>query len=372
MIGNLNATGSRNATISRNGAVRNGTVRNGTVRNGTVRPTRTAAVKTFDEIVLPGGVRDLIGDALQAFPNPVDDIDRSLASLHVIFARLPVDQLQQILDFGRHVDAPGVMLVRNLPVDPDLPPTPIDGGPSTDKRTFVAECVLLGLSQLLGEPVGFTTEKDGRLVHDVVPVPAGATTQTNQSSSVFLNFHNDIVHDEVGRYDTSNPDFLVLNCLRQDEGKEAATYYADARDISRGLDPDTAETLRAPLFRLNAPGSYVRDFADGSDVLSNPMGVISGPSYSPEIAISANGVRALTGDAEQALHDLQRTCRGVAHRVMLEPGTALLINNRKGLHARSQFFARHNGRDRWLQRTYLRRSLWNIRYRATPGDRRVH
>jgi L-asparagine oxygenase len=340
--------------------------------NGTLSPTRTAAVKTFDEIVLPGEVRDWIGNALRSFPDPVDDIDRSLASLHVVFSRLPLDQLQQILDFGRHVDTPGVMLVRNLPVDPDLGPTPADGGPSTDKKTFVAECVLLGVSQLLGEPVGFTTEKAGRLVHDVVPVSAGSTTQTNQSSAVFLNFHNDIVHDEVGRYDISNPDFLVLNCLRQDAEKEAATYYADARDISRSLDPRTVQTLRAPLFQLNAPGSYVRDFADGADVLSTPVGVISGPSHSPEVAISANGVRGLTGEAEEALNDLQRTCRAVAHQVRLEPGTALLINNRKGLHARSQFAARHNGRDRWLQRTYLRRSLWNIRYRAMPGDRRVH
>jgi L-asparagine oxygenase len=355
-MGSITMTGNLTTTVS---------------RNSTVRPTR-ATVKTFNEIVLPDEVRDWIGNELQSFPNPGDDIDRSLARLHVTFSRLPVDQLQQILDFGRHVDSPGVMLVRNLPVDPDLPPTPVDGGPSTDKQTFVAECVLLGLSQLLGEPVGFTTEKSGRLVHDVVPVSAGSTTQTNQSSAVFLNFHNDTVHDEVGRYDVSNPDFLVLNCLRQDPEKEAATYYADARDISRSLDPRIAETLRTPRFRLNAPGSYVRDFAGGADVLSDPVGVISGPSTSPEIAISANGVRGLTREAAEALDELQRTCRAVAHQVRLEPGSALLINNRKGLHARSQFSARHDGRDRWLQRTYLRRSLWNIRYRVTPGNRRVH
>jgi L-asparagine oxygenase len=332
----------------------------------------TAFNKTFDEIVLADEVRDAIGSALQSFPNPVDDIDRSLARLHVIFSRLPIGQLQGVLDFGRHVDSPGVTLVRNLPVDPDLPATPVDGGPSTNKKTFVAEAVLLGLSQLLGEPVGFTTEKGGRLVHDVVPVSAGATTQTNQSSHVFLNFHNDIVYDKAGRYDVSNPDFLVLNCLRQDPGQEAVTYYADARDISRNLDRHIVQTLRAPLFRLNAPGSYVRDVAHGADVLSRPSAVISGPSRSPEVVISANGVQGLTQEAEQALKDLQRACRAVAHQVRLESGTALLINNRKGLHARSQFLAQHGGRDRWLQRTYLRRSLWSIRHRGTPGDRRVH
>jgi L-asparagine oxygenase len=323
-------------------------------------------------MVFTDEVRDAIGAALLPLPNPVTDIDRSLARLHAVFVPLPTGQLQAILDFGRHVDTAGVMLVRNLPVDPDLPATPTDGEPSPDKKTFVAEAALLGLSQLLGEPVGFTTEKRGRLVHDVVPVSAGASTQTNQSSHVFLNFHNDIVFDEVGRYDVSNPDFLVLSCLRQDARREAVTYYADARDVSGHLDSRVLQTLRDPLFQLNAPGSYVRDVANGVDVLSQPVPVISGPTHCPEIAVSANGVRGLTPAAEQALTELQRTCREVAHQVKLEPGTALLINNRKGLHARSQFTAQHDGYDRWLQRTYLRRSLWNIRYRATGDDRRVH
>ena len=335
-------------------------------------PGRTVPAVTFEEFVLADEVRDAIGIELESFPNPVAEIDRSLARLHAIFARLPIGQLQGILDFGRHVDTPGVALVRNLPVDPSLPDTPVDGEPSKDKKTFVSEAVLLGLSQLLAEPVGFTTEKAGHLVHDVVPVSAGATSQTNQSSAAFLNFHNDTVYDAIGRYDVSNPDFLVLNCVRQDAAKEAVTYYADARDISQNLSPETLRTLREPLFRLNAPGSYVRDVAQGADVLSDPLAIISGPAHCPEIVISANGVRGLTQEADQALKDLQQACHEVAHEVRLEPGTALLINNRKGLHARSQFFAQHDGNDRWLQRTYLRRSLWNIRYRGTEGDRRVH
>jgi L-asparagine oxygenase len=333
--------------------------------------TRPAApaVQTLGDIALPDATRDAIGRELLAFPNPVTDIDHSLTRLHTVFAALPPEQLGAVLDFGRHVGTPGVAVVRNLPVDPELPATPTDGGPSRDKRTFVAESVLLGLSQLLGEPVGFTTEKDGQLVHDVVPVHTGAASQTNQSSQVFLNFHNDIVHDEIGRYDVSNPDFLVLLCLRQDAEGQAATHYADARDVTRALDPAVLAVLREPLFRLNAPGSYVRDVAGGTEVLADPAPVISGPADAPEIAISANGVRGLTDAAEAALTELQRTCREVAHRVVLEPGTALLINNRKGLHARSPFTARHDGQDRWLQRTYLVRSLWRIRYRAHPNPR---
>ncbi|WP_446047174.1 TauD/TfdA family dioxygenase [Streptomyces olivaceus] len=331
-----------------------------------------AAPQTLALIDVPDSARDTLGRELAAEPDATLDIDRSMARYHQIFAGLPLEQLQRILDFGRHNETPGVGYVRNLPIDPELPPTPSNGGPAPDKKTFVAEGVLLGLSGLLGEPVGFLTEKNGQLVHDVIPVAGGAKTQTNQGSTVFLNFHNDIVHDAVGRYDVSNPDFLVLSCLRADHEGVAATHYADARDIVRALDSRTLELLRSPLFRLNAPGSYVRDVAGGREVLSDPVAMISGPEQFPEISSSANGVQAMTTAAEAALDRLQAACRETAHQVFLRPGEALLINNRKGLHARTPFTARYDGADRWLQRTYVRRSQWLIRYRQTEGARRVH
>ncbi|MET9855163.1 TauD/TfdA family dioxygenase [Streptomyces sp. NPDC006450] len=331
-----------------------------------------APVETFTRITLPDAVRDALGERLLQVTDPLADIDFSMARWLQIFAGLPTEVFQQLLDFGRHIDTAGVALVENLPVDPSVPATPTDGGPSREKSTWVAEGVLLGLSGLLGEPIGVLTEKAGRLVHDVIPVAGGATTQTNQGSEVFLNFHSDITHDVIGRYDIANPDFLVLSCVRADHEGMAGTFYADARDVSAALAPSVLETLRSPLFRLNAPGSYVRDVAGGGEVLSDPVPLISGDETHPEIVISANGVRALTSGAQAALDQLQSVCRAVSHEVYLRPGQALLINNRKGVHARSTFTARYDGQDRWLQRTYVRRNLWDIRYRVTPEDRRIH
>ncbi|MFI9275528.1 TauD/TfdA family dioxygenase [Kitasatospora sp. NPDC052896] len=338
----------------------------------TAHASAVAAEPTLAEIELPDAVRDDLAEELATLPDPTRDIDWSMSRYHQVFARLPVRTLQRMLDFGRHPDTPGVGHLRNLPVDERLPSTPRDGRPSPDKPTYVAEGVLLGLSGLLGEPVGFTTEKNGQLVHDVVPVEGGATTQTNQGSAVFLNFHNDIVHDPSGRYDLASPDFLVLSCLRADHEGVAGTYYADARDICRALDDRTLRTLRSPLFRMNAPGSYCRDVAGGAEVLSEPVPMISGPEAFPEVSAAANGVRALDDAARSALDRLQSACREVAHEVLLRPGQALLINNRKGLHARSQFTARYDGQDRWLQRTYVRRNQWDIRHRVAAGHRRVH
>lgn len=335
-------------------------------------PGRLASSKTFTRITLPDDVRDALGEQLAAMPDPLADIDHSMTRWLQIFAQLPTELLQELFDFGRHVDTAGVALVENLPVDAHVPSTPLDGGPSPDKTTWVAEGVLLGLSGLLGEPIGVLTEKAGQLVHDVIPVAGGSKTQTNQGSEVFLNFHSDITHDVIGRYDIANPDFLVLSCIRADHEGVAGTYYADARDVSAALAPEVLETLRSPLFRLNAPGSYTRDIASDTEVLSDPVPLISGTNEYPEIVIAANGVRALTSGAQAALDQLQGVCRDVAHAVHLRPGQALLINNRKGVHARSTFSARYDGLDRWLQRSYVRRNLWDIRYRVTPENRRVH
>lgn len=335
-------------------------------------PESSGAPPTYLDLVLPDASRVALGAELARVVRPSEDIDRAMTRYHRAFAQLPEQLLQHLLDFGRHIDTPGVALVRNLPTDEVLPPTPLDGGPSRDKRSYVAEGVLLGLSGLLGEPVGVLTEKSGQLIHDVVPVEGGARTQTNQGSKVFLNFHSDIAYDAIGRYDVANPDFLVLHCLRADPDGVAATHYADARDICAALDDKVLGTLRSPLFRLNAPGGYTRAYAGGSAVLSDPVPLLSGPVEHPEITVSANGVATLTRSAQKAFEQLQEACRAVAHTVLLRPGQALLVNNRKGVHARSAFEARYDGRDRWLQRTYVRRSLWSIRYRVTSENRRVH
>ncbi|WP_019633408.1 TauD/TfdA family dioxygenase [Actinomadura atramentaria] len=335
-------------------------------------PTTTADTDTA-VLDLPESARRALADGLRGRPDPADDIDAALLALYPLFAALPPAALGEIRDFGRYPDAPAALLLRGLPTDAELPPTPVDGGPARGKTTFVSEGVLLGLTQLIGEPAGYTTEKDGRLIHDIVPVDSGQRSQTNQSSSVFLNFHNDITYDDCGRYNVTNPDFLILVCVKASPDGRGATFYASARAAVAALDPRDAAALREPDFRMNAPGTYCREHADGRDVWSSPVPVLSGPADRPEIAASANGVRPLNARAEAAWRALQEVCQrdDVAFGTLLRPGDALLINNRKGLHARDPFHAAFDGRDRWLQRTYVRRSLWEQRHRST-GVRRIH
>jgi L-asparagine oxygenase len=100
--------------------------------------------------------------------------------------------------------------------------------------------------------------------------------------------------------------------------------------------------------------------------------VLSGPADAPEICLSANGVRPLTRAAAEALKALHVACRRVCEEVRLAAGEALVLDNRKCVHGRSAFSARHDGTDRWVRRAHVRRDLWPVRDRRSPQAPRVH
>ncbi|MBX7147055.1 MAG: TauD/TfdA family dioxygenase [Alphaproteobacteria bacterium] len=324
-------------------------------------------------ITLPDDTKKLLLSTLMKLPSPYKDLENFLLDIYPIFANLPKGILKEIFHFARFPDSDGVILLKNFPVDSTLPPTPMDGYPSMMKQTFVTEACLLGLSQIVGEPLGYKSEKSGQVIHDVVPVEQGGYTQSNQGYKVFLNFHNDAVYDDSGFYHVSNPDFLILFCVKSDPKGEAYTYYADARDICNKLTEHDKIILRSPLFKMNAPSTYSREQVSGQVVYSKDLPIISGSEQYPEISIAANGVKPLTNEAEKAFEHLKEICgrSDVSRKVHLQPGEVLLLNNRKGVHARTEYTATFDGHDRWLQRTYIRHSIWDIRYRWT-GQNRVH
>jgi alpha-ketoglutarate-dependent taurine dioxygenase len=61
-------------------------------------------------------------------------------------------------------------------------------------------------------------------------------------------------------------------------------------------------------------------------------------------------------EAEQALGALMNVLCQVAREIVLEPGTLVLFDNHRCLHAR-----RSVKQERWLQRLFCRRSLSDLR-----------
>ncbi|HWO08547.1 MAG TPA: TauD/TfdA family dioxygenase [Polyangiaceae bacterium] len=313
--------------------------------------------------------RERLKRQLLALPgSPYDDPEAYLLALYPIIASLPARLLAPIFEFSRFNRSPGVLLLGNLPCDDTLPISPAAGRVS-DKGTFVSEATLLGIGQLIGEVTGYLREKQGELIQNVVPERSGAHTQSNKSAGVFLQFHNDLTIDATRRFFVTNPDFSLLLCLRADRHAQAFTYYVESAALEQRLSADDTRLLCSPHYRFSSPHGYSAE--GGERIWSSPQPILIGPEGAREIRLAANGVEATSADAAAALRRLYELCAdpSVHSSHHLRPGEMLLLNNRKGVHARSVFEARFDAEERWLQRAYLRKGLWPLRECATERAR---
>jgi L-asparagine oxygenase len=293
------------------------------------------------------------------------DTDLFLARLLQTTCLFPVDFLKDLLAFRASPHAPGVLLISGMPVDADLPPTPTDGARPPFKTGSISECSILSIAILLGEPVAYRAEKAGALVQDVFPTRAAESSPSNESSSVLLDFHTELTFSRRAPerpLHVGSPDFVLLLGLRSPADRSAITHVVEARDICSRITDRHLAVLRQPEFQLQAPYSFTR-YADGSRPWSPPVALLHGPADTPSLAFdSACGTRALSAEGEEALDALRAACGDpdIHIGVQINPGDLLAINNNRCVHARSQFTARFDGRDRWLQRVYVRRSVWEL------------
>jgi L-asparagine oxygenase len=310
--------------------------------------------------------KENIGEAILEAGNPYQDPEGFLLNLHPIFSVLPENMLRPLFDFKNDPQSSGSLVLKNFPTDDRIPATPKDGKRAKTKKTFISEGCLLGIAKILGEPFAYHHEKEGELVHNICPIAEHASSQSNAGSKVDMNAHIDIAFDPNkphGPYNEINADYLLLGCLRADKHREGATTYIEARDIVAQVSPEEIELLRKPLFSMQPPYSFVQHL-ENKNYWSHPTPILSGQQDSPEIAADfGSGMKGLTAEAERVLKKVANICLfpSAKQSLFLEPGDIVLINNRKGLHGRNKFPAKFDGTDRWLQRVYVRNSLWELR-----------
>jgi L-asparagine oxygenase len=295
----------------------------------------------------PGGAEQLLARLLQAC------------------SILPVDTVRHLLAFRASPYADPALLITGLPVDDDLPPTPVEGAPEPAKNGQISESAILSVAVLLGEPIAYRAEKKGALVQNVYPTRLQKDTPSNESSAASLGFHTELAFSRAASerpLHLAAPDFVLLLGLRCPAGRPARTAVVDARKVCARLDEQHLAALRAPEFQLMAPYSFTRD-GDGSRPWSPPVALLRGLAGAPSLAFdTACGVRALSPQADEAVKALTDACNDpeLHESVRLRAGDLLAINNNRCAHSRSSFLACFDGRDRWLQRVYVRRSIWPL------------
>jgi hypothetical protein len=181
----------------------------------------------------------------------------------------------------------------------------------------------LGFIGEYGHPFQWS-EQSSNIFQPVTPTP-GAPPQSNGTNDRFDCHSDDAIIEKEFR-----PEILAL--IGVENHALAETGVVSAAEIEARLPRTLAEKARAPVFSIKAPNSFkLNNFIIGSRPIleSHLTGVgIRMPTYST-FANDTNDLDAVA---------VVQTAKAIAEErlqwTLIEPGTALLVNNHLCLHAR--------------------------------------
>jgi Fe(II)/alpha-ketoglutarate-dependent arginine beta-hydroxylase len=272
----------------------------------------------------------------------------------------------------------GLLMVSGYPVDDEqLGPTPAHWRRPAGERspTLEHETLLVLLSSLLGEGIGWSTQQDGRVVHDVLPIQGMENEQIGTGSEQTIWWHTeDAFHPLCG-------DYVGLMCLRNFD--RVPTTFASLDGVRLG--EEDWDALFEPLYTIRPDNSH--KVSAGGELASGGLArysrieemqqapekisILSGDPSSPYIRIDPYFMDPPAEPrARQALSALIEAIDRKLRDVVLESGDVCFIDNFKAVHGRRAFRARYDGRDRWLKRINITRDMRKSRAcRATVASR---
>lgn len=298
-----------------------------------------------------------LGDAHGA-PDLPGFYDRAQAAEELLPAGL-----RNLLLSYRRTERAAACLVHGFPVDDALlGPTPehwreaIQNKAARDQELWLALC-----GMVLGDPFGWVTLQEGRIIQNILPIRGDEERQSGYGSESLLEFHT-----EDG-FHPNRCDYLLLLGLRNPD--RVPTIVASVRDIR--LSDDDRAVLAEDRFNIMPDTEHIRQLetqAPGHPALVKlyemqrrpaPTAVLFGDRLNPYLRIDRPFMDVLPGDAEAegALDRLMAELQRVQQDIAVGPGSLLLVDNYRAVHGRRPFTARYDGTDRWLKKLTVSRNL---------------
>jgi Fe(II)/alpha-ketoglutarate-dependent arginine beta-hydroxylase len=271
-------------------------------------------------------------------------------------------------------------LVSGYPIDQErLGDTPRHWQDRQEVSPALEEEVLLVLfGSLLGDVFGWSTQQNGYLIHDVLPIRGHETEQLGSGSEQLLWWHTeDAFHPCRG-------DYVGLLCLRNPD--RVATTFASLEQVE--LAPRQRELLFEPHFTIRPDESHLKknqsravteewreqayDRMEKMNSRAPKIAVLFGARDSPYLRLDPFFMDPPdSAEAAEALAVLTRQIDRQLQDLVLQPGDFLFIDNFQGVHGRKPFTAHFNGRDRWLKRINVTRDLRKSRDWRTGSAERI-
>jgi enduracididine beta-hydroxylase len=313
------------------------------------------------------------------------ETEEFLNEADVIAHDLPRRVRKAVREFRLFEPEGALLVVSGWPVDEEkIGPTPVhwkQRGPEND--TVEEDMLLVLLGSLLGEPIAWSTQQDGRVVHDILPIKGHEQEQLGSGSEVLLTWHvEDAFHPYRG-------DYLGMMCLRNPD--RVPTTFAPISRVK--VTPDQASLLASPHFTIRPDESHLsknRGNGNGrsaaeAEVLERAYRKIEQMWNSPEkipVFFGDPKVPYIRLDpyfmdppedprARAAFDELTRSIDEALEDQVLEPGDFCFIDNFQAVHGRKPFKARYDGRDRWLKRINVVRDLRKSRESRLSAASRV-
>lgn len=294
---------------------------------------------------------------------------------------LPSRLKGELLDFRLREPPFALLLISNCPVDDErIGRTPAHWGePEGKRRSVEMEMLLVLTASLLGECVAWSTQQDGALVHDVLPIKGREKEQMGCGCEEPLLWHTeDAFHPCRG-------DYLGMACLRNPD--RVPTTFLPVASIE--LDPGHVELLSQPLFTIRPDQSHLRknsladperdpaladSFSKIDQMNDDPdkIPVLFGDLSAPYVRIDPYFMDPVEDPAAQeALDALIGAIDDRLEDLVLEPGDVCFIDNYQSVHGRRSFNARFDGTDRWLKRVNVVRDLRKSRALRASAESHV-
>jgi Fe(II)/alpha-ketoglutarate-dependent arginine beta-hydroxylase len=286
-------------------------------------------------------------------------------------------RLREIMnEFRLRDDGYGVLVIHGFPLDDEkIGPTPSSWDDrSIPSRTLEEELFLALCGTLLGDLVSWSSEQDGYLSHNVLPIKEHEKSQLGWGSDIEFIYH---VEDAFSPY---SPDYLGLMCMRNPDSTGTTVSAVADLDLAKlDLDtlfgenfvvrPDDAHLEKAA--KENNYNSYRRVAqSNREEEVKNPTKTVIffGDRESPYIRLDppymgSNGCVK----SQEALENLLRNLNANKTQIRLRPGDIVFIDNCRVVHGREPFKARYDGTDRWLKRVKVTRDLRKSRQSRSPA-----
>jgi len=276
-----------------------------------------------------------------------------------------------------------VLIVSGFPIDQEaIGKTPEHWKNKTDRPAAVieSEIFLTLFGWLLGDPIAWSTQQDGHLVHDIFPIAGHQKEQLGTGSEEDLTWHTeDAFHSYRG-------DYICMLCLRNAD--QIPTTIGTLNGLA--IPPEQLRILFERRFTIRPDESHLAKNKSGDRPLDpalqdaydrinqmntepEKIAVFFGSPSSPYLRLDPYFMDPLVDDpeAEAALGVLVDKIDHRLADMVLEAGDVCFIDNFRAVHGRKAFKARYDGTDRWLKRINVTRDLRKSRDARATADSQV-